>query len=131
MKTDEQVLSELAEAARGLLFMSEADYPFEPLRLEGEPDEARLRELAGAAPDAPVTTRSLEEFFRAAASEPAWKGAEELAAARKFQGLARALKENLADPRVYKVGEINMPVYLLGRGPEGGWLGLSTRVVET
>lgn len=131
MKTDEQVLGEIAEAARGLLFMSEADYPFEPVRLEGGLDEARVRGLAGAAPDAPVTTQSLEDFFRAAASEPSWKGGEELATARRFQSLARALKQNLGDPRVYKVGEINMPVYILGRGPRGAWLGLSTRVVET
>ena len=131
MKTDEQVLGEIEGAARGLLMMSEADYPFAALRLEGEIDEARLRELAGAAPDAPVKTQGLDEFFRAAASEPAWKGPEELATARRFQSLARALEENLADPRVYKVGEINMPVYVLGRSPAGRWLGLSTRVVET
>jgi hypothetical protein len=131
MKSDEQVLGEIAEAARGLLFMSESDYPLEPVRLEGEPDEARLRGLAGAGADAPVATQSLEEFFRAAASEPAWKGAEELATARRFQALARALRENLSDLRVYKVGRVNMPVYVVGRSPNGGWLGLSTRVVET
>ena len=131
MKTDEQVFGELAEAARGLLYMSEADHPFEPLRLDGEPDAARLRELAGAGADAPVTTQSLEEFFRAAASEPTWKGAEELATARRFQALVRALEENLSEIKVYKVGRINLPVYVLGRSPQGNWLGLSTRVVET
>lgn len=131
MKTDEQVLDEIARAAEGLLFVSEADYPLEPLRLEGAPDEARLRELAGAGADAPVATQSVEEFFRAATSEPSWKGGEELAAARRFQSVARLLRENLSDVRVYKVGEINMPAYVIGRGPGGGWLGLSTRVVET
>lgn len=133
MKTDEQVLEEIARAAEGLLFMSEADYPLEPLRLEGAgpPDGRRLRELAGAGAEAPVAEQSLEEFFRAAASEPPWKGGAELASARRFQALARALGENLSDLRVYKVGQINMPVYILGRGPGGGWLGLSTRVVET
>ena len=133
MKPDEQVLAELAAAAEGLLYMSESDYPLEPLRLEGagEPTPARLRELAGAAADAPVQVLSLEQFFRAPLSEPSWKGGAELASARRFQALARALTENLADVRVYKVGHINMPVYVIGRSPAGGWLGLSTRVVET
>ena len=133
MKSDEEILAELARAADGLLYMSESDYPLEPLRLEGAggPTPERLRELAGVPTDAPVEVLSLEQFFRAPISEPAWKGGAELASARRFQALARALTENLADVRAYKVGRINMPVYVLGRSPAGSWLGLSTRVVET
>ena len=131
MKSDEEILAELSEATRGLLYMSESDYPFEPLRLEGEPTPVRLRALAGAAGDAPVLTLSLEEFFRAPVSEPDRKGGAELASARRLQSLARALAENLSEVRAYKVGRINMPVYVLGRSPRGSWLGLSTRVVET
>jgi len=133
MKSDEEIMAEIEEAAAGLLLMSEADYPPEPLRLEGadEPDPVRLRELAGEAADAPVEVRGLEEFFRAAASEPPWKAGVELALARRFQNLVRTLRENLADVRVYRVGEINMPVYVIGKSSSGSWIGLSTRVVET
>ena len=125
MKSDEEIMAEIEEAAAGLLFMSEADYPLEPLRLEGagEPDPGRLRELAGQASDAPVEVRSLEEFFRPATSEQPWKAGAELASARRFQ--------NLADVRVYGIGEVNMPVYIIGKSSSGSWLGLSTRVVET
>jgi len=130
MKSDEEILTELARAAEGLLYMSESDHPFEPLRLAGGPTPERLRALAGAEADA-VQTLSLEEFFRAPASEPSWKEGAELASARRFQALARALAENLSEARAYKVGRINMPVYVLGRSPLGNWLGLSTRVVET
>ena len=55
MKSDEEILSELARAGEGLLFMSESDHPLEPFRLEatgGEQGDGRLRQLAGAAPDA-------------------------------------------------------------------------------
>jgi hypothetical protein len=133
MKLDEEILAELAGAAEGLTYMSESDYPLEALRLEGAgtPTPELLRELAGVDAGAPVQTLSLEQFFRAPISEPAWKGGAELASARRFQALARALGENLSDVRVYKVGQINMPVYVLGRSPAGTWLGLSTRVVET
>ncbi|HEV2765270.1 MAG TPA: nuclease A inhibitor family protein [Pyrinomonadaceae bacterium] len=134
MKTDEQILDELAKATEGLLFVSEADYPFETFRLDGsgeaDPRE-RLRELGGESEDAPAEVESLENFFRAAASEPAWKGEEERALARRFQNLARVLADNLSDVRVYKVGRVSMSAYVAGRSPEGNWLGVSTRVVET
>jgi hypothetical protein len=31
----------------------------------------------------------------------------------------------------YRVGTVNVAVYVVGRSPEGHWLGVSTRVVET
>ncbi|HYO91410.1 MAG TPA: nuclease A inhibitor family protein, partial [Pyrinomonadaceae bacterium] len=133
MRTDVQIIEELKKATEGLLFMSEADYPFEVVHLEGEvePSQQRLRELGGAAADAPVETRSLEEFFRAAASEPEWKQGDELATARRFQSLMRLLKGSLSETRVYRVGEIKMAVFILGKSAEGNWLGLQTRAVET
>jgi hypothetical protein len=134
MKSDEEILAGLGKSAEGLLFMSETDHPLEPFRLEGagaEPDEARLRTLAGAAGGARVEVVTPEKFFAAATAEQSWKGEAELATARRFQKLLRVLKLELADLRVYRVGEIDMRVYVLGKSPSGSWLGLTTRVVET
>jgi len=133
MKSDDEILAEIGRAAEGLLFMSESDYPLGPVRLEGEagPGEGRLRELAGAPAEARVEVVTPEHFFRAAAAEQSWKGEAELASARRFQNLLRILKAELSDLRVYRVGEIDIAVYVLGRSPSGNWLGLSTRVVET
>ncbi len=132
MKTDEQILSELREASAGLLFMSESEYPFEVVRPGAdEPTPASLRQLSGGAADAPVETRSLEDFFRIAISEEDWRSAEERATAKKYQALVALLKENLMNVKAYRVGSINIPVYLIGQSAQGNWLGLSTRVVET
>jgi len=133
MKTEEQLLRELEAAAEGLLLMSESDHPLEAFRWEAfvEVTPEFLRGLTGHDARAPVEGRSAEEFFRAATSEPGWKGESELATARRFQALLRLLEENLKGLTVYRVGEIDMPVYVVGRGPEGGWIGLRTRVVET
>ncbi len=133
MKSDEQILLELEQAAEGLLFMSESDYPFAVVRLEG-PDEissASLRQQAGEPEDAAVEIRSLEDFFRNAVSEEDWRGAQARADAKKYQLLVRMLKENLDDVKVYRIGETNIPVYIIGKSASGNWLGLSTRVVET
>ncbi len=64
-------------------------------------------------------------------SEPEWKPEQERAIARRFQALLRLLKENLDDLKVYRVGTINIAVYIVGRTVTGNWVGLSTRVVET
>lgn len=133
VKGDDQVLAELRQATKGLLFMSESDYPFETVRWEGLPEitPEYLRSLEGHSPDSPVEVRSVDDFFRQAAAEEAWKGEEELAAARRYQALVRLLKKSLEDVKVYRIGEINIPVYIVGRSGTDNWIGLSTRVVET
>jgi hypothetical protein len=132
-KTDEQILQELAGGIAGLSFMSESDYPFEVLRWDAvkEITTPYLRGLTEQSEEAPVEVENLEDFFGPAAAEADWKGAAELETAKSYQALMRLLKDNLEDVRVYKVGKINIPVYIIGRSPGGSWLGLSTRVVET
>ncbi len=133
MKTDEQLVEELKQLTAGLLFMSESDYPFEVVSLKGSPEltDVYLRELAGADASAPVGNQSLDQFFRAAAAEADWKGAEELALAKRYQALVSWLKEHLDNPTVYRVGAVDIRVYILGRSPSGNWIGISTRAIET
>ncbi len=114
--------------------MSESDYPFEVLRLEeaeGLTQEDSLRRKAGVDAATPVVVQSVEDLFRVAAGEQEWKGASEIETARRYQALVGLLKGALEDARVYRVGEINVGVYVVGRSPAGSWLGVSTRVVET
>lgn len=133
MKSDEQLCGELEEATRGLTFMSESDYPVEVVRWEGveEVSPDYLRDVAGQDATAAVEEKTVAEFFRVAAGEQEWKGEAELALARRYQSLVRLLEENLKEVKVYRVGVINIGVYVVGRSGEGNWLGVSTRVVET
>ena len=130
--TDEQLTEALRKATRGLTYMSESDYPFEVFGWDvAEPTDGFLRGLTGEAADAPVETRTAADFFRVAASQAEWKNEEQLAAAHRFQSLQSLLEQNLTDLKVFRVGSINLPVYVAGRGASGRWLGVSTRVVET
>jgi hypothetical protein len=133
MKSDEQLIEELERLIAGLLFMSEADYPLKTLfwKKDVEVTDTYLRGEAGARVDAAVKAESVDRFFRAAVSEPDWKGEAELAVSRRYQALVRWLKENLHDPVAYRVGEIDIKVFILGRSATGNWLGISTCVVET
>jgi hypothetical protein len=133
MKSDEEVLAELRRLTDGLLFMSEVDYPFEIIYREGKTETGPeyFRELAGVRADTAVEVKGVDDFFRVAVSEPAWKGEKELALAKKYQAVVKFLKENLQDLKVHRVGEINLAVYIVGRTGSGNLAGLSTRVVET
>src|ERR1044071_812604 len=112
--TDDQILEELQAATEGLLYMSESDYPFDLVRWDRsvELTNEYLCEVAGKPPASPVLELSVERFLRG-----------------EVVNVATVVKKYLSDARVYKVGSINMPVYIVGRSPEGNWLGLSTRVV--
>src|SRR3712207_1540787 len=114
--TDEQLLEELREATRGLTYMSESDYPFEVFNWgAAEPTDEFLRGLTGEAADAPVETRTLADFFRVSASEVDWKNAEMLYSARGLQRVLGLLARNLTDLKVFRVGAVNIPVYVAGR----------------
>jgi len=133
MKSDKEITEELKQLTEGLLFMSESDYPFETVYWEGLPEVSAqfLRAQSGQAEDAPVEIVSVDEFFRIAMSEESWRSEESRQEAKRYRGLAQTLKDNLDELKVYRVGQINIPVYIVGRNKTGNWLGISTRVVET
>lgn len=133
MKNDEQIAEALRQATAGLWMMSESDYPFEVIRWEQtiEVTPAQLRRMAAQPADALVATESVDDFFRAAVADHEGQSEEAHRVVLKFRELLQLLKTNLQDVRVYKVGQVNIPVYILGRAPSGSWMGLSTRIVET
>ena len=134
MKSDEQLLAEIAEAARGLLLMSESDYPLEPFSAgpAGALTPRRLRQMAGADEAAPVSSYGFDEFFAAAAFVVARRdwGAD-AAHGDRILKLKLTLSDNLSGLRAYRVGAPNVAVFVLGTSPAGGLLGVRTRAVET
>lgn len=133
MKSDEELIEELKELTEGLLFMSESDFPFEIVGWKGsiEISPQFLRGLTGQAEDAPVEILSVDDFFGVAMSEEGWRSDEGRTEAKKYRALVQYLKNNLDELKVYRVGEIKIPVYIVGRSKTGNWLGISTQMVET
>ena len=48
-----------------------------------------------------------------------------------FQQLVRAIKENLADVKVFLAGKPEADAFIVGRTEGDGWTGLKTKVVQT
>ena len=74
---------------------------------------------------------AVDGFFAIATQEEDWHDEEERETAKRFQNLVRILKQNLSQLQVYRVGSIEIDVYIIGMTPGGDWAGLSTQVVET
>ena len=115
--SDARIIEQLKKATAGLLFMSESDYPFEIIHWEGLTDLTHdfLCRLTSESEDCQVEEMEVEDFLRD----------------EKYRNILQVLSQNLAGSRAYKVGRINMPVYVVGRSKRGNWLGVSTRVVQT
>jgi hypothetical protein len=133
MANNSEIAEQLKLASDGLLFMSESEYPFEVFIWE---DAARItpQEVVrrmGHSPDSPTHTISVDNFFSAATTEEDWHGEEEKEIVAKFQALVQTIKLNLANPIVYRLGKIEIDVYIIGETPSGALAGLSTKVVET
>ena len=75
-------------------------------------------------------TIDLENFFSKATQSQSWYAEEENKQVAQYRALVQWLKTNLTDLRVYKMGDVNIDVYVIGR-LDGRWIVLRTKAVET
>jgi hypothetical protein len=125
-------LDVLKEASNGLLYPSESDEPFEVVawgKAEGELTPATLTKLASTKPSAKVEEVALDKFFDFL-MQPV-EGAPEEENPEMFKQLRKAVTEQLTDARVYRIGKVNIDIYIVGKTKEGEWAGLKTKAVET
>jgi hypothetical protein len=134
-RSDAEVIAQLTAAIADLYWVSETDAAF---ALQQWPDlavtkltEKKLLQWLALAPTTPVETVALAAFFELAMTPQDWHGPEEAAIVQRYQVLLDCLQENLVNPQVYRVGNVNLRIYILGKTPAGTWIGLSTEAVET
>lgn len=132
MPTD-HLIAALEQAIAGLLVMSETDAPLVPFLWPAPLPFTPAALLAAALLPAatPVEEISLERFFAPRVTLRAAMEVEEQATVARFQALHRLLTERLTDIRVYRLGSIAIPVWIVGTTPAGRVAGLTTLVVET
>jgi hypothetical protein len=125
----------LTEAAKDLLYPSESDYPFEYFEWdlsEGNPlTDGQVRKYTDRGNDAPVKEVPFADFFGRLTEVRDWYGEEEKQTVERFAALRDKLTQLLADLRVFRVGTVEIDVYIVGKSPSGKWVGLRTKSVET
>ncbi len=131
----EQRLSDLRQAAEGLLFLSETDAPFEAVDLGVQPREgfspAYLAQLLGKPAGTRTETQEIGYCLRNMTRAREGASAERQAEAERFRQLQELLLASLSDAQAYRFGERRVEVYLLGWTGEGRLVGLKTLAVET
>lgn len=127
------VLEALQNAAHGLLFPSETDAPIEPFFWPEPAPVTPSAELVASHAEIEanaVKTQSLVTFFKPTLAEEEWHNAQEKAEVKRFQALLDVVKSDLAATKVFRVGKVEIEVYVVGRVSDG-YAGFKTKVVET
>jgi hypothetical protein len=125
------VTETLTQASQGLLMPSESEYPFEVFVWEDvELTPEKILELTNYPPATSIEQVELDYFFRNVATEKDWHDKIQKENVAKFKNLLQVIKDNLAEIRVYRIGTIEVSVYIVGKTNDGV-AGLATKVIET
>lgn len=125
------LVNNLRSLTTNLLWMSEADYPFSVIYWENVDNIPEKLLQINSNRYTTLEVRELDSFFSRATEEKDWYGEEEKAECKRYQDLVNLLKTNLSEVKVYRVGEVEINCYILGKTDSGTIAGLSTIIVET
>ena len=126
----EQTLTALREAIKDLLYQSESDEPFEVVDWKNVAHFGSETLLKGRK-DIVAQVIPLEDFFKDLTEEKKWHGAEEKAAVKRYRKLKETINKHLADVKVFRIGKIEMDIFIVGKTKAGVWAGIKTKAVET
>ncbi len=123
----------IRNAAQGLYYISETDaeiIPFVGKKTAAITKEEFLSQTK-IPTDSVIGEKDFAEFFARLTEIQDWFGDEEKETAQKFVRLKELLERNLRDLKVFKVGKIQLDIYVVGLDAENSLLGIKTKAVET
>jgi len=136
--------AQLEAACKDLWWSSESDYPVEVVWYElsaqqvdgAASEDARLDDelvcqIAGCADDTVITSRPFDSVFDKQLTPKGWHTAEDKQQLRQLDQLKTLLAEAFSSPQIYRCGEIEITLCILGFGADGIVAGVKTCVVET
>jgi hypothetical protein len=122
--------SNLESAVSGLQMMSESEYPFEYFSTEDTViNDALALKITGKPEGTLVTTTTLDNLLRNT-TDPS-RGVVSPKEAGRYQQMAAVLKDSLKGLTVYRVGEVQVEVLIIGLTEEGTAAGVRTKLIET
>jgi hypothetical protein len=130
--TTAEIIDLLKQATTDLWWSSESDYPFELVSWDKGIDLTPATLFSNLLdPDLPIESISLTDFFEPVLTVEDWYEAPELAQVDRYTDLLHAIESHLSDVRVFRIGEVEIAIYIVGKTPDGDLVGLKTHVVET
>lgn len=137
--TDRDVFIQALETAIApLYYPSETDCPWTVVTWIGETLTAdRLCQWLKLTDCTPVATKPIQPFFQHLTGERpdqvpcAWHGPDAALIARQYQALLDLLQAYLDTLVLYRVGTVEIAIYVMGQYDAHTWMGIATQAVET
>jgi Nuclease A inhibitor-like protein len=123
-----EIILGLQQATVDLLWVSESDYPFEVVTWD---KGIELTPLALFKAEGAIESILLTDFFAPALIVEDWYEADELATVDRYKLLLQLIESNLIDLKVFRIGSIEVDVYIVGKTSDSDIVGLKTTIVET
>ena len=127
------LVEQIKNYAAGLCYISETDaeiLPFTGEETESVSSNVILTQTKNDF-DSPIEENHFAEFFARLTEIQDWFGDEEKKAAERYLLLKELLEKNLRNLKVFKVGKIQLDIYVVGLDAENRLLGIKTKAVET
>ena len=118
-----------------LMYPSESDEKINYFEMEHSITEkislADFRMYNGIKPETVITDISFDDFFKPLIKTEDWFGDDEKKWANDSLKLKNLLADKAKDFQGFKVGVIEIDVFIFGKTEECKWVGLKTKVIET
>jgi hypothetical protein len=118
-----------------LFYPSESDEPIEPATCylhQAEPlTVSQIKDWQMQPPSVSVDEVPETAFWEPVITDQDWYGEDEKNRTTQFRQLKQLLETNLTGRQVFRVGETEVDLILLGQQANGERAGIRTRVVET
>jgi Nuclease A inhibitor-like protein len=130
--TTAAIIDRLKQATTDLLWSSESDYPFEVVSWEPG-TELNPTDLFSNIYDTELAIESITllDLFEPVLTIEDWYEQAELDLVDRYTNLLDLINTNLTEVEVFRVGEVEIDIYIIGKTPTGNIIGLKTRSVET
>jgi hypothetical protein len=123
-----KLLTKIGVLTRGLTYISETDADIKPVDA-GRADAVDVSPFVGRTET--FEKLSSKDFFQRLTSERDWFGLKEKQKARRFAELEKLLEQNLDDLTVFKIGRVQIEIYVVGLDTDGNLIGIKMNAVET
>ena len=128
------VLDKIKNAVKDLLYQSESDEAFEVIHWKDEADSITkntILNIVKCNTGTPIERLSIESFFKDLVVEKNWYGEEEMADVLKYRNLKEIVSNELSVAQVFRVGQTEITILLIGKSGKDDWFGIRTRAIET
>lgn len=132
-QAESDLTAQIKKITAGLYYMSETDaevFPFIGKKAEAVNWREMLAQSKCPATSA-IQEKTFADFFKPLTEIQDWFGDEESATAKKFKDLEILLENNLKHLKCFKIGKIQIDIYVVGLDATGILTGIKTKAVET